>query len=53
MESLVSKGDRKPRAPEHSVRYARKRLVSETGRRAKKWGLVRGSAGALAIMTAA
>jgi hypothetical protein len=38
---------------EHSVRDARKRLVSETGRRAQKCGLVRGSAGALAIMTAA
>jgi len=39
MKSRVSKSARKPRAPEHSVRYARKHLVSETGRRAKKWGL--------------
>jgi hypothetical protein len=54
MKSLAyRKAIERQECSEQSVGDARKRLVSETGGRAKKWGLVRGSAGALAIMTAA
>jgi len=51
MKSLASKGDRKPRGPgtQASSMQGSVRSVRETGRRAKMWGLVRGSAGALAI----
>ena len=42
-------GQSKDERPERSVWYARERFVSETEKRAKRWRLVRGSTGALAL----